>query len=240
MKKSTNRNFSEIEDKVDNLEDKVNHLEKKILYFTKWAWVFVFLGIIIVFFGITYYLNPYLSEKVKLSELGDFYGGTVASLWTLAGLFFIYVAFLGQKQQLINQEIELLYNKVELKLSRAEIKEHTKELIEQNKTFRIQRFENTFFQLMKNYNSIVNSLIVGHQNPTTGEFVPLAKGRNCFRLLYNEFKESFKLQNDSKVVVEKSDSILLFEKFYLKNQSYLGPWLFRSMGATRFGLWVPL
>lgn len=32
----------------------------------------------------------------KASELGDFLGGTVGSLWSLAGLIFVYVAFLGQ------------------------------------------------------------------------------------------------------------------------------------------------
>ena len=43
----------------------------------------------------------------ELHVFGDYSGGIVASFWSLAGLFIIYVAFLGQKKEIIYQQHEI-------------------------------------------------------------------------------------------------------------------------------------
>jgi hypothetical protein len=61
-------------------------------------------------FGVPFLLPDY--GKFAFNEYGDFVGGVVASIWSLAGLMFIYVAFLGQKLQLLLQQLELRYTHV--------------------------------------------------------------------------------------------------------------------------------
>jgi len=61
------------------------------------------------------------------------------------------VAFLGQKQQLLYQQIEMIYNKEDLSLTRKEMTNQQKEMQKQNETLELQKFENLFFQLLSNY-----------------------------------------------------------------------------------------
>jgi hypothetical protein len=61
---------------------------------------------------------------------GSFLQGTTATLWSLAGLLIIFVAFLAQKQQLTLQQ----------------------------RQFEQQSFENHFFQLLSLHNSIVEDI----------------------------------------------------------------------------------
>lgn len=115
----------QIPERLTTKEKAVNEENKKlgrqINQFTKLAWAFIFIGIVIALVGV-YSFIPDAGKTWKLNELGDFISGTVASLWSLAGLFFIYVAFLGQKQQLLNQQLEIMYNQAELQYTRLELK----------------------------------------------------------------------------------------------------------------------
>src|SRR5690606_19045944 len=95
-----------IETRKSEFETIISNLEGKIKTYTNWAWVFIGLGFLIGIIGLGIYLCKE-TTSFNLNLLGDFYGGSVASLWSLAGLFLIYVAFLGQKQQLLNQQMEI-------------------------------------------------------------------------------------------------------------------------------------
>ncbi len=128
------RDFEKLETKRAEIEEEVSNIKTKTIKFSNWAWFLVFLGMIPFAIGILLF---FLSECqiTTLSELGDFLSGTSASIWSLAGLLFIYVAFLGQRQQLLNQELEILYNRFELKATRLELemtrKEHEKSALAQ-------------------------------------------------------------------------------------------------------------
>lgn len=154
IKKASER----IDKRSSELEREVSKLNSKIVTYTKWAWGFVILGAVIVLYGIIIYICKNNEAGFGLNLLGDFMSGTVASVWSLAGLVFIFIAFLGQKQQLLNQQLEIMYSQLEVKYTRLELAGQKKEMIEQNKTLRIQRFENTLFQMISNHHELIDKL----------------------------------------------------------------------------------
>lgn len=104
----------------------------------------------------------------KLSAVGSYFQGAVGSLWALAGLMFIYVAFLGQKQQLL--------------LQRQEMKEQEGQFRLQQKSIRKQNFETAsvadFFQFVTTFNwSFLFKMISGQRRkqailPVTSTLFP--------------------------------------------------------------------
>lgn len=173
-----------IQDRQSYIDSELSTLESKITFYTKWAWGFVWSGFVISILSIIYFSCFNTENGFALNLLGDFLGGSVASLWSLAGLFFIYVAFLGQKQQLLNQQLELMYSQLEVKYTRLELAGQREEMEEQNSTLRQQRFEHTFFQLINLFDSIVNSLNL--RNRQTKEIV--TSGRGCFKVFYRRLR----------------------------------------------------
>lgn len=209
-----------IEEKKEIIEAEVTELESKITTFTKLAWAFVIVGLAVTVFGIIFYLCTNSEKGYGLNLLGDFMAGTVASVWSLAGLFFIYVAFLGQKQQLLNQQLELMYSQLEVKYTRLELAGQKKELKEQNKTLRRQRFENTFFQLLQNHQDIVNGLDI--QRRKNSEYQTIAQGRDCFSNFYKS------LTSRIKTVIDFNQMEEIYIEFYNQRQSDLGHY-FRNL-----------
>lgn len=195
-------------------EIKVNGLERSIKTYTNWAWVFVCIGFLIGAIGLILFICRDSDNNYSLNLLGDFYGGTVASLWSLAGLFFIYVALLGQKQQLLNQQIEIMYSQLEVKYTRLELEGQKQEMIEQNKTLRQQRFENTFFQLLRNHQDIVNAIDIRSEGRV------LSLGRDCFKRFYQVFRDTIKKTLGVKIGLPHT--LDGYHKFYDKHQSDLG------------------
>ncbi|WP_034040025.1 hypothetical protein [Wocania ichthyoenteri] len=127
-------------------ESQIEKLDRRISILEIVAWSFVGLGLIGLFVGFYFWycLNG------ELNEVGDFIGGVTGSLWALAGLFFIYIAFLGQK-------VEIKYQQEDLTLTREELKE-TKEVFKQQTQVMIsQQLDNTFFNLLDNHRKLVNS-----------------------------------------------------------------------------------
>lgn len=148
-------NNSRLEQRQPLIEKEVIKLKKQIKNFEKVSWTFVALGTFAMFYA--FYLHSDYSLN-DYNELGSFIGGLVGSIWSLAGLFFVYVAFLGQRQQILNQELELLYNQAELIATREELKGQKEQMIEQNKTLKQQQFENTFFNLYNRYIKALENL----------------------------------------------------------------------------------
>lgn len=173
-----------IEGRQSDISFELTNLDGKIITYTKWAWGFVWTGIIIGLLSIPFYIYYNTDKGFALNLLGDFLGGSVASLWSLAGLFFIYVAFLGQKQQLLNQQLELMYSQLEVKHTRLELAGQKEEMKEQNLTLRQQKFENTFFQLINLFSSIVNSLDLRSRQTKA----VTTSGRECFDIFYKRLR----------------------------------------------------
>ena len=167
----------------EELKKDANILEKRIPYYTRWAWIFVGIGLIVSLIG----LLVFIFTDLKLNEFGDFLAGSVASLWALAGLFLIYVAFLGQKQQLIYQQFELRDTKEELRGQKEQLKI-------QNRQMKKQIFESTFFQLLRLHNEIVDGIDVTEYNPPgmSGSTSRDHEGRDCFKFFYKRLSQTLK------------------------------------------------
>lgn len=156
MELTLEEEYLKLQEVEKSTDTEVAKIEKKIRLFNWIGWSSIFLGIAIGILGIYSQLQG--TEEVKLSETGDFIGGTVASLWSLSGLFFIYVAFLGQQKQMLIQRQELRFSRYEVKANRMELEGQKKQMVEQSQTFKLQRFENTFFNLLDLHHQIVNNI----------------------------------------------------------------------------------
>lgn len=177
-------------------------LEADISKFTKWGWGFVIVGILFFIVGWV----PFLYEtEYGFNELGSYLGGTVGSLWALAGLFFIYVAFLGQKVEMLYQREELGYTREELKGTREELRGQREQMTLQNANLRKQNFENTFFNMLSLLNEIIDQ--VAFDNGITG--------RISLQKFYSNYKSRFRMYASA-----NSDNNNSTFQFEIINKSY--------------------
>lgn len=87
------------------------------------------------------------------------------------------------KQQSYIQKKELSLQREELNQTREELKGQKEQFEEQNKTLKIQRFENTFFQMLTQFQKIVNNITYFYKD-ISGK-VYTVKGRQAF---YDSFE----------------------------------------------------
>ncbi|MBP4137257.1 hypothetical protein [Flavobacterium geliluteum] len=140
--------------RIVSIERQISKIDILITNYRTLAISIIVIGflLIFVFYGIL--LGGNTNQNEIIDKLGSISGGVVSSSFSLAGLFLVYVAFLGQKQQILYQQIELIHNRYELELTRTEMSNQQLEMKKQNETLEIQKFENLFFQLLKNHNDI--------------------------------------------------------------------------------------
>ncbi len=103
-------------------------------------------------------------DASSLGVAGEFLGGTVGSIWALAGVILFFLA--------------LIYQKKELVLQREELKESRKIMESQSATIAIQQFENTFFQLLNfhvNASNTIRNTILGTNGTSLNGFDSLFK-----------------------------------------------------------------
>ena len=195
-------------------------LEKSIGRFKWLATALIVLGFLCVF------VIPYENEnlnQIKLNEVGDFLGGTMVGIWSLAGLILIYVAFLGQKQQMIYQRQELQLNRDDLELNRLEIQQtnatlklQRKEMAQQNETAKRQQFESLFFNMIDTHLKIVDDLdttfrVYDDYNGNNIDYN--SSGRDVFMNAFNLF---IRPQKDGK------DRVIAYEKLYEEKSAEFG------------------
>ena len=123
--------------------------------------------------------NPEIwKDHTTLGMAGEFLGGTVGSIWALAGVILFFLV--------------LIYQKRELVLQRMELHESRKIMQDQSRTIAIQQFENTFFQLLNFHINAANHIRNTKINSSS-------KAQNAFDELYVDFKkETTKLKKRRK------------------------------------------
>lgn len=126
--------------------------------------VLLWIGFIIFIIGVLLFayresigFNTKINAE-KVGQLGDFIGGIVGSLWSLAGVILFYVALTEQRKDIEINQGALKQQITEFELQRVELKETRKIFEEQSETLKIQRFENTFFQLLSLHHELVDKL----------------------------------------------------------------------------------
>ncbi|MDN3365411.1 putative phage abortive infection protein [Priestia megaterium] len=138
--------------------DKYLRVLFKSLY---WSWVPLAVGIVLVLFGVPF---------ADYGPFGDFFAGSTVPILTLISSIGVILTLRMQQEQLELQRIELRNSVEEMKDTKLEIKE-------QGKTMSLQRFENTFFNMLTLHNSIVQSLDVfsdGHDIKNRQVFMYIA------------------------------------------------------------------
>ena len=183
------------------------------MLFTSVAWVFVVLGFLAAAAGILVFFNKEDTSTLltKISLLGSYLQGAVASLWSLAGLLFIYVAFLGQRQQLLSQDAELQNQRRQFEMQQASILQES--------------FETAFFRLLDSQNQIVSAFRLDDR----GDGPP--EGRACFNRWYGPFRDAFLkgLEGQDPGLAEQREFVCKhYEEFYGLHQAELGHY-FRNL-----------
>lgn len=106
---------------------------------------------------------------------GDMFGTVNALFSGLAFATLIYTAWM--------QREELALQRVELRETRLELQGQKHQLEEQNKTFSLQRFEDSFFSLLQAHREIVSTMSFTFN---TGHTV---RARDCFKVWYERLNK---------------------------------------------------
>jgi hypothetical protein len=156
---------------------------------------FIVTSIIVTLVIIGLWLGTYFLLRGKDSSVRGTFGdmfGSINALFSGLALAGIILTILLQRK--------------ELKLQREELRDTRKEFETQNETLKIQRFENTFFNLLNQHHQIVNSIdfryyknkekdikypyrrkAIGEEQPEEKEVVVI-NGRDVFRFRYNRLR----------------------------------------------------
>lgn len=135
---------------------------------------------------------PY--DENERGTFGDQFGAVNALFSGLAFAGLIYTIIL-QRRDLKLQRRDLRLQREELALTRKEMEEQTAEFEKQNETLKIQRFENTFFNMMSQFQEVVNNLTV---MVTTSSGIYESKGRDVFQAQFEKTVVYVDLKNEAK------------------------------------------
>ncbi|MFM5560574.1 putative phage abortive infection protein [Aeromonas rivipollensis] len=174
------------------------------------GWHFIILILVLVlglwfFYPFWSYLYKDYFYNTELSEMGGF-GDSYGALNTL----FSALAFTGIIASIYFQREELKATREELEATRYEMKNQGKQFEAQTKVLDLQVFENTFFNMLKLHNDIIESLSV--RTRTGGEY----KGRHGFKLLCEGYN-NFRLDSANQL-----ECIPAYNIYYIRNEAYLG------------------
>jgi Putative phage abortive infection protein len=147
-----------------------------------WVFIGASLGVVIlvvlVGFGFFYWM-PY-NQRV---DLGGVYEGLAA--------LFSGLAFIGVIYALVYQRAELKLQREELRLTREEMVRQRQEMEAQNATLAHQRFETSFFQLLKFQRDSMQAMRV------TSEHGQEWEGSRAFQKAVNDMESSFTIPLDT-------------------------------------------
>ena len=144
--------------------------------------VWVMLGGVVFLFLLNFSMIFFVSDKEIRGTFGDQFGAVNALFSGLAFAGLIYTIIL-QRRDLELQRKDLRLQREELVLNRQEMAEQTAEFEKQNETLRIQRFENTFFNMLSQFQEVVNSLSINYRKHR--EYIDV-NGRELFRMTFEE------------------------------------------------------
>lgn len=136
----------------------------------------VLLVAVTIIWGASWYCFKDMADR---GTFGDMFGAINALFSGLAFAGVIYAIFL--------QRNELSLQRTELELTRKELEGQKLQMQAQNETFKRQNFENTFFNLLDQHNSIINNLEI----EVGIDESRLLRGRDCFREYYVRFRQYY-------------------------------------------------
>ena len=142
--------------------------------------VWIMLGGVVFLFLLNFSMVFFIPDKETRGTFGDQFGAVNALFSGLAFAGLIYTIIL-QRRDLELQRKDLKLQRDELALNRKEMEEQTAEFEKQNETLRIQRFEHTFFNMLSQFQEVVNSLSLTYGE---GGRTIEASGREVFKAAF--------------------------------------------------------
>lgn len=112
--------------------------------------IWIMLLVVICLFLLNFSLIFFIPDGNIRGTFGDQFGAVNALFSGLAFAGLIYTIIL-QRRDLELQRNDLKLQREELVLTRKEMEEQTAEFEKQNETLKIQRFENTFFNMLSRF-----------------------------------------------------------------------------------------
>ena len=187
--------------------------------------------LIITIFAVIIVLSMWLINYYQLKDLADTDRGTFGDMFGSVNAIYSGLAFAGIIITIYIQSYELRLQRKELELTREEMQLTREEFSSQNDTMRIQRFENTFFQMLNLFHSIVDTIEVREDRQT------LLNGRKAFNYFNSIFsnklhwrcnKEDFRKKHNIRNgdepnnYAEKDDLIKVYNDIYEEYNDILG------------------
>jgi hypothetical protein len=175
------------------------YYEKKIEFYKILAFTLVSVGFLILVFGIIVLIVDLKNLSVqttllsRLSDLGQFFGGTVAAFWALAGLIFIYIGFLHQQYELVLQRMK------------ESVEKKQKEI--DNEKEKVSEFNNEIIALKTEYKESIKSF-------EFRDYKGLTALNKLFVTLKNKFRE------DIKEPFDVTNSKLTEEQYNINHHRY--------------------
>lgn len=163
--------------------------------------------LVLIYGGIIIYVSwPITLGNVdKAGVFGDSFGVLTA---LFSGLAFAGIIF------------TILLQREELKLQREELRLTREELTRQHSTMKRQIFENTFFQMLRLHNDIVNAIDLKERG---GQRRIVASGRDCFVDFYRNMKHFYLTEKSRDPKDPEIKNIeAAYAKFWEVSQSDLG------------------
>lgn len=183
----------------------------------EWVLILVLLGV-----ALLWVINwQLLKGNDQRGTFGDMFGGLNAFFSGSAFAVLIYTVLLQAKELALQRE--------ELKETRAVMTDQKEQMQLQNQVLETQNFENTFFQLLRLHNDIVNSIDLVSSFGSSKQMMPkIQKGRDCFNVFYRDLQHSFNKIQSGRVSNLNDDINVAYRRFYQMRQSDLGHY-FRSL-----------
>lgn len=149
--------------------------------------------------------------------------GTFGDMFGAVNALFSGLAFASLIYTISLQRRELELQRQELSLTRAELEGQKFQLSAQNDVLRAQNFENTFFQLLKLLNDIVNSIDLSRSD---GQ---VTKGRDCFNTFFCRLRGDYNMTTKNNPEADKCQiAAIAYAKFYGAYQGEIGHY-FRTL-----------
>lgn len=191
----------------------------------------VLIAVIILLFVVIY-----ATFLLKVSNEGEVFSiqdaGMFGDSFGILTSLFSGLAFAGIIVTVWMQHHELSLQRNELELTRQEFADTRREMELQHATAKQQNFENTFFQMLRLHNSILESIDLTKRTSNT---VASITGRDCFETFYFQLRKSY--NSEKKHNAEDSEIKIIelaYERFWSVFQKELGHYFRYLYNIFRF------
>ncbi|AEL23996.1 hypothetical protein [Cyclobacterium marinum] len=131
-----------------DLETQRDVLKKSIRNYLRLAWACIALAVLLFVF---YAFCPFFIYNLFPVNTHDYAIAIPVLLASIAGVFFVYIAFLGQRWQMLYQQQEIRDNRQEMKLSTEELKNQAKALTGQISRMDRDFINQNFFRILEQH-----------------------------------------------------------------------------------------